>query len=374
MVQPKHHQHRHLHQIRNSGRLFAPINTPFVRRLETLAVLVMLVSLPLIHALIFWIIYLAFWGTNPLINSATKIFLMIYIVYYIYDFKKPFSGEVRGSQTFLKLMSPWITKYKSYFPITPVMTDECSDALRKLKESPRSVIFASHPHGIFAAGTVVNMVFDRFWFEERFPHINLNMGILSRNMIWPIWREWLLAWGFVSVERKSCERVLRGTDNNSNGQSNGLVIAVGGAKEALDAGPGKMDLTVNCRNGFFKLALSHGVLLVPMLCFGENDMYAQVQHPVINTFQSIGRKIFAFSIPIFFGRGVFNYRFGWLPQRVPITTVLGPPIDIKKIEDPNEEEIAELRSQYVQALEKLYNDYKDKYETIHNPNGLRIVH
>lgn len=61
-------------------------------------------------------------------------------------------------------------------------------------------------------------------------------------------------------------------------------------------------------------------------------------------------------------------------MRIPVTTVLGPPIDVKKIEAPIEEDIVELRMKYIQALDRLYTDYRDKYETIPNHNGLRILH
>lgn len=39
---------------------------------------------------------------------------------------------------------------------------------------------------------------------------------------------------------------------------NALILIVGGAEEALDAVPGKMELTLKNRKGFAKLALKHG--------------------------------------------------------------------------------------------------------------------
>lgn len=42
---------------------------------------------------------------------------------------------------------------------------------------------------------------------------------------------------------------------------NALVLIVGGATEALDAIPGKMEVTLNDRKGFIKLAIKHGYVL-----------------------------------------------------------------------------------------------------------------
>jgi 1-acyl-sn-glycerol-3-phosphate acyltransferase len=367
----QHHHHRH--HIHDPNRIFAPINTPLSRRLETFSTLFYLSSVPFFLSLIFVLIYQAIWGSNKFIRTFTRIFLVAYFAYYIQDFKRPFRGEVQANKTFLKVMSPWISRYKNYFPITAVITDECDKALRKLKDNPRPVIFGSHPHGIISIGTVINFALDRSWFEERFPYIKLNLLTLNMNVLWPLWRDWLLAYGFASVERSSCDRILSGTDKKKDGQSNGIVIVVGGAREALDAVPGKMDLTLNSRNGFFRLALRHGALLIPALSFGENDLFEQLQHPLLRKFQQLWNKTFGFSTPYFFGRGVFNYRFGWLPRRIPITTVIGPPIDVKKTEEPSEKEIAELRAKYIKVLEKLYSDYREKYEIVHNPNGLRVL-
>lgn len=41
-------------------------------------------------------------------------------------------------------------------------------------------------------------------------------------------------------------------------KGNALILIVGGAEEALDAVPGKMELTLKNRKGFVKLALKHG--------------------------------------------------------------------------------------------------------------------
>ena len=51
----------------------------------------------------------------------------------------------------------------------------------------------------------------------------------------------------------------------------------GGALEALNSDPDKIRLVLNRRKGFVKLALKHGVDLVPTFSFGEAFIYDQVK-------------------------------------------------------------------------------------------------
>jgi Diacylglycerol acyltransferase len=54
------------------------------------------------------------------------------------------------------------------------------------------------------------------------------------------------------------------------------MIVVGGAAESLNAFPGTYNLVLKKRLGFIKLALRNGASLVPVLSFGENDLWDQV--------------------------------------------------------------------------------------------------
>ena len=64
--------------------------------------------------------------------------------------------------------------------------------------------------------------------------------------------------------------------------------------------------------------------LVPVFSFGENELYVQVSNPKgskVRAIQDFLTRYFGFSPPLFHGRGIFNYSFGLLPYRKPITTV-----------------------------------------------------
>ena len=64
--------------------------------------------------------------------------------------------------------------------------------------------------------------------------------------------------------------------------------------------------------------------LVPVYCFGENDVYKQASNPPgswLRNFQTRFMRITTFIPPIFHGRGIFNYSFGLLPYRKPLYVI-----------------------------------------------------
>ena len=95
-------------------------------------------------------------------------------------------------------------------------------------------------------------------------------------------------------------------------------------------------LTLGSRRGFVRVALDNEADLVPVLGFGENDVYDTVYYPPNTwqrTIQETVRKKIGFATPIFYGRGIFNYSLGILPHRKPIIVVVGKPIKLPKLPD-----------------------------------------
>lgn len=55
------------------------------------------------------------------------------------------------------------------------------------------------------------------------------------------------------------------------------MIAIGGATESLYSTPATMDLVLRRRTGFVRVALQTGASLVPVINFGENELYNTVR-------------------------------------------------------------------------------------------------
>jgi len=153
------------------------------------------------------------------------------------------------------------------------------------------------------------------------------------------------------------------------------MIVVGGAAEALEAVPGtETRLVLGKRKGFVRLALSLGADLVPVYCFGENELFSQVINPEgsrLRKLQEWGKKTFGFSIPIFYGRGVFNHDVGMMPRRVPLTTVVGKPLGAPHIPEPTDKDVDKWHGAYLDALKAVFEQHKELAGV--KENALRIL-
>lgn len=73
-----------------------------------------------------------------------------------------------------------------------------------------------------------------------------------------------------------------------------------------------------------RLKLFYRAPLVPVISFGETDLYSQVEHPegsFMRSVQEFLRKATGIAPIMFVGRGFFQYNFGLAPRRSPVTTV-----------------------------------------------------
>lgn len=78
---------------------------------------------------------------------------------------------------------------------------------------------------------------------------------------------------------------------------------MGGALEVLDTIPNRMSLTLKKRKGFVRLALKNGASLVPVISFGENDLF-QTMHEEDSLYNRIQEKIvklIGMPLPMFYG-------------------------------------------------------------------------
>jgi len=223
----------------------------------------------------------------------------------------------------------------------------------------KNYVFAYHPHGIIGIGTFAAFLTEACGFEKLFPNICIYVQALNFVTLIPFSREFLMGCGVCDVSRQSCDY------NLSRGPGHSIVLVPGGAREALDAHPGDLTtLTLATRMGFVKVALENGASLVPVFSFGENDVYKQVPNPKGSRTRSLQDRMqqwFGFSMPAFFGRGIFNYSFGFIPFRVPVNVVVGTPLDLPKLAHPSKEEISKWHGLYVQSLQRLFEDNKGKY-------------
>lgn len=222
----------------------------------------------------------------------------------------------------------------------------------------KKYIFGYHPHGIISMGLIGGISTEGAGWSDLFPGIPVRALTLKSNFNLPFYREYLLSLGLASVARDSCENLLR---NNQP-----ICIVVGGAQESLKAVPGKMDLVLERRHGFIKLALGAegDVELVPIIAFGENDLYDQVEgsdNSLISRFQQWLKGTAGFTMPLSHARGIFNYDLGIIPYRRPINIVVGAPITVPHIPYPTKEDVALYHARYTTELKRVFEDNKQTF-------------
>lgn len=243
----------------------------------------------------------------------------------------------------------------------------------------RKYIFGYHPHGIISHGAFAAFGTEALGFKELYPGITNTLLTLDANFRLPFYRDYILALGIASVSKESIENILSQGGADGEGMGRAVTIVVGGARESLDAQPKTLRLVLKSRKGFIKIAIRSGADLVPVLAFGENELYDQAQadeHPYIFKFQMFVKKAFGFTIPLFHARGVFNYDVGLMPYRRPVNVVVGKPIRVVQQGSAggkvDEAYIDQIHAEYVTELERIWEEYRTIFAK-EMTSGLEIV-
>ena len=280
--------------------------------------------------------------------------LVPYLIYVLLS-SAPTSGQLSHRSEFLRSLPIW-SLFASYFPARLHRSQELT--------ATRKYVFGYHPHGIISHGAFASFATEALGFSQLFPGIVNTLLTLDTNFRIPLYRDYALAMGLASVSRESCENLLTKGGTNGEGMGRAITIVVGGARESLDARPHSLRLVLKRRKGFVKLAIRTGADLVPVLAFGENELYDQFQadaHPFIHKTQMIIKKVLGFTIPLFHARGVFNYDVGLMPYRRPLNVVVGRPVKVEQHAKPEDAYIAEIHELYVRELERLWHEWKDVF-------------
>ncbi|KAK1829864.1 DAGAT-domain-containing protein [Podospora conica] len=329
------------------GVRFAPFNIPWRRRLQTLAVVTH--SLSIASTVSFFFFLCAIPLTWPL--------LVPYLLYMLLS-DAATDGRLRFRSERFRRLPIW-GFFADYFPAR----------LHKTHDLPptRKYIFGYHPHGIISHGAFSAFATEALGFADKFPGITNSLLTLDSNFRIPLYREYILSLGIMSVSKASITHILSRGGRNGEGMGRAVTIVVGGARESLEAQPGTLHLVLAERKGFIKLAVRTGADLVPVLAFGENDLYEQVgpeEHPWLRRAQMYALRTLKFTLPFLHGRGIFNYDVGLMPYRRPLNIVVGRPIKVTQARSEagvDMGEVERLHGEYVAELRKMWERYKGEF-------------
>jgi len=332
---------------------FAPVNVPFERRLQTLCVLF---ENPMA---VFTLCILLTIGILMIPFSWMTIVPM-WIAWAFFIDKAAYRGG--REWRWLRRME-WLRIARTYFPASLFVDKGASFP------SDKNYLFCYHPHGLIGVGIWSNFVPDFPERQKLFPDLSFRQHTMVANFRVPLWRELLLALGFLDCSRPSLLYQL-----SKKGGGNVSILVPGGAEESIACT--EHTLTLKNRKGFIRVAIETGASLVPVFTFGEVETYKAVVQPSrTRAVQLKIQKLLGIGTPLVSGRGIFNYRAGMLPHRIPLNTVVGRPIAVTKkaAGEYTTEEVDNLHDRYIKALTELYEAHKGQ----HDPEGkypeLKIV-
>lgn len=245
---------------------------------------------------------------------------------------KAFSAAVRAI---------WRKVLPSIFRIRPALL-EAPEALADCKQ----YILAIHPHGVLSLDHLLTLVSFDPTLEQVAPQGErsaLSAGILFKI---PFIREAGLWLGCVDASRATATRCLQ------KGLS--LSVVPGGEREQLLSQRGSVEsLILKRRQGFVKLALQHGIPLVPVYCFGENQLYHQ--STFMMRFRSWVQRSLGIALVMPYGR----FGVPWVPCPTPLQLVVGAPIQVPTIKEPSHEEVDMHHQRYMAELTNLFLRHRE---------------
>ena len=168
----------------------------------------------------------------------------------------------------------------------------------------------------------------------------------------------LAASGAMPADRSQFVEALQ----KSKHPSNHINVIVGGIAEMFYTDKTREVILISKRKGFVKYALMNGCPLVPCYGFGNTQLFDVLGGVPGDIFKRISRALRVSLIP-FVGRSVFS---PFTPRAVPITAVIGTPIDVEREERPTQEQINKLHARFCSELRRIFDKYKGMHPGFEN--------
>ncbi len=312
-----------------------------------------LLGSPLVAARIAWRALFVFEGAAGGGNTACLALLLAYLAWFAYDFDTPFNGRPGRSPVRKAVVNyifgPSFWWARRYFDAA-IICDYDGDAVSACLGGDvlRPAILACHPHGVWPCGALSNfgllpmaLPLGGGALQETAP---VSLLTLDLQFYIPFWREVCIALGLASASRASFGRLLAAAQP--------AAILVGGIREALDAQPGTVVLTIRERRSLFRYAVAHSAAVFPVFTFGETETLAQLSTPLLRRLQMASLGALRFALPLFYAPTAALI----VPKQVPLTTVIGAPLVGRPGEAPEA-----LQERYIASLCDLYARHAERY-------------
>mmetsp|Transcript_4344 Transcript_4344/g.10656 ORF Transcript_4344/g.10656 Transcript_4344/m.10656 type:complete len:318 (+) Transcript_4344:34-987(+) len=227
------------------------------------------------------------------------------------------------------------------------MASEAGEGLKHMDPN-RQYMIVWHPHGFLAWAAlfvvskmaVMGHPMGREWFASVAP-------VLFQL---PFFSEALMLVNGRRVEAKTVEGLLAGGAN--------IAVQPGGVKEQLETTHDQEQAIFPANLGFLRLAIKHGVTILPVYIFGENQLYRKI--PGFDWFSRLVFRTTGAGLPA--GSGKFGIPMGGLiPRSTPLHVRWAKPLEVgPKDAHPSEERVQALYQEYLALLQEVFDTYKDE--------------
>lgn len=210
----------------------------------------------------------------------------------------------------------------------------------EIPEGP--VLYIAHPHGLYSMAPFFH------WgacLTEWPTKKKVRIAIHHMFFKIPILRELAEAHGAIEADEESIRRCLE------KGES--VALLTGGIREIQATEPGRMRLILGSRKGFLRIARSLAVPIVPVLSFGENELFPPYRISWLEWIQGYIKKWFGLYMPVPTVGSLIN----WIsllqaPLETKVETWVGEPVFTKK------GSVESVRKDVFDAIHRLYKQGK----------------
>lgn len=212
----------------------------------------------------------------------------------------------------------------------------------------KKAIYMFHPHGSFSTSYFFHqMARLTSWPKEAYAKCTV-----THHFFWlPFGEEILQAWNAIPNRYKDMKNVLEGGES--------LAIIPGGVKEMNYVKDQTITIHLSGRRGIFRMALETGTPLVPVITYGENELYKPSQLGLVTFLNKTLEQWIGMQLCIPSWESVQRW-LGILTKGATrkVETWIGDSLEVEKKENPSDEEIDSLKKRYVDALKKMYKETK----------------
>jgi len=208
---------------------------------------------------------------------------------------------------------------------------------------PQKSIQVWHPHGLLAITPGIHNSY-RITGKEYTP---TKFAVANIFHMFPFVRDWMKITHTISADYVEIKKTLK---------SESVSIVLGGAKEMYLSSGKALKLVIKERTGIFRLALETGTPLVPIMTYGESELFPTLENPMYSYFREFLYDMWKIPAPIPTLTSVSNWLSLWDGPLPTVNTYTGKPIRTKKIETPTSAQIDALRNLYIQRVQQLFHD------------------